>query len=51
MADVRGVPATVGLSLAVLLDLPVLALIGPLRAWLPSALTDASRALLNGSHD
>lgn len=47
----RGVLATVGVSLAVLLGLPALGLISSVRPWLPSALTDASRALLNGGHD
>lgn len=44
----RAVATTVFASLAVLLALPVVALVGPLRPWLPSELLAAVLGLLDG---
>lgn len=46
---VRSTPGTVGLTLGALLALPLLGMIGPLHAWLPSTLVTAPIALLTGS--
>lgn len=45
----RSTLGTVGVSLGVLLALPVLGMIGPLHAWLPSTLATAPVALLASS--
>lgn len=47
---VRGTLATVGVALAVLFALPIAGIYRPIADWLPSALTDAPAALLNGTH-
>lgn len=52
LAGLDGSPVwlgTVGLALGALLALPVLGMIGPLHAWLPSTLVTAPIALLGGS--
>ena len=48
-ALVRGLLATVALSAGLLLVLPVLAVLEPLRRWLPSQLAGAPDALLRGA--
>jgi ABC-2 type transport system permease protein len=45
----RGTLGTVGISLGVLLVLPVLGLIDPVHPWLPSTLVQAPAELLGGS--
>lgn len=45
----RRTPATVGITLGVLLALPLLGIAGPLHAWLPSTLLTAPVALLGSS--
>jgi ABC-2 type transport system permease protein len=45
----RSTLGTVGITLGVLLALPVLGIAGPLHPWLPSTLVTAPVALLDGS--
>jgi ABC-2 type transport system permease protein len=46
---VRSTLGTVGLTVGVLLALPLIGMIGPVHAWLPSTLVTAPVALLGGS--
>jgi hypothetical protein len=48
-AVARSVLGTVGITLGVLLALPLLGMAGPLHAWLPSTLVTAPIALLGSS--
>jgi ABC-2 type transport system permease protein len=45
----RSILGTIGITLGVLLALPVLGIAGPLHPWLPSTLVTAPVALLDGS--
>jgi ABC-2 type transport system permease protein len=49
-STVRSTLATVGIALAVLFLLPIAGTYHPVANWLPSALTGAPVALLNGTH-